>query len=81
MTTLKTATGKEFDSDYFVQHEPSNSLYFAVNTTFETAETVFSNPEETAKLEYVGRVYEGFTTLARIEQKTDSIKMRLIKDG
>lgn len=82
MVKITTATGKQFDTDYCVEHEPSNSLYLTIlGEEIETVQTVFSDPVETARLEYVTNVYEGFTTLASIKQQTDSIKMRLCQDG
>lgn len=79
MVDLVTATGKRFDSDYFVEHRPSKSVYFSVvGVSGETVRTVFRDAEETRRLEYSGRVYEGFTDLKEIEEIDEGIwKMRL----
>ena len=43
-----TRTGKEYPSDYFVEHQPSHSIYFRVqDVDLETAEGVFSDKDET----------------------------------
>lgn len=78
MTKLETATGKEFETDYFAEHEPSQSIYFRIlNAELNTVTEVFRNPEETAVLSYAGKEYSGFTTVDRIEQQSDAIKLRL----
>lgn len=80
MDKVKTATGKEFDTDYMVEHEPTSSIYLRiVGEEFNAVKTVFSNPEETSELTYVGRTYDGFTRMDRIEQQSDAVKMRLMK--
>lgn len=77
-----TATGKEFPSDYFVEHSPSKSLYFRViETDLETATRVFSDPEETESIEYGSSKYEDFTNLDFISDEGDAIKVRLIKNA
>lgn len=76
-----TATGKEFPSDYLVEHLPSHSLYFRVESDLETANKVFSDPEETKTLEYNGKQYDGFTNLDFISDEGDAIKVRLINNA
>ena len=79
---VTTATGKEFPSDYFVEHSPSKSIYFRVkDTDLETAGRVFSDPEETVCIEYGSNRYEGFTNLDFISDEGDAIKVRLIKNA
>lgn len=74
-----TATGKEFPSDYFVEHQPSYSLYFRVQeTSLETAQSVFSNPEETSRISYGKDCFEGFTNLDFVRDEGNGIKVRLI---
>ena len=77
-----TATGKEFPSDYFVEHTPSKSIYFRVTETdLETATGVFSDPEETSMIDYGDNQYNGFTNLDFINDEGDAIKVRLIKNA
>ena len=74
-----TATGKEYPSDYFVEHRPSRSVYFRVqDVDLETAESVFSDPEETEVIWYGETQFSGFTFLDFIADEGDGIKVRLI---
>ena len=79
MTKIKTATGKEYDSDYFVEHAPSKSLYFRVLcASGEEVRKVFADSEETQVLEYNGKKYEGFTKLKNVDDDGDGFwKLRL----
>lgn len=81
MTNLVTAKGKIFDSDYFVEHRPSKSVYFSVvGVSEETVRTVFTDPEETHRMEYNGKVYEDFTNLDEIAEEDEGIwKMRMTR--
>lgn len=73
-----TATGKEFPSDYFVEHRPSRSIYFRVQETdLDTARFVFSDVEETETIEYGEGQFDGFTDLDFIIDEGDAIKVRL----
>lgn len=77
-----TATGKEFESDYFVEHKPSKSVYFRImDTDIETAKAVFEDEGETAVIKYGEQRYEGFTTLDFISDEGDAIKVRLIRNA
>lgn len=74
-----TATGKEYPSDYFVEHRPSHSIYFRVqDVDLETAESVFSDQEETSVISYGETGYSGYTDLDFISDEGDGIKVRLI---
>lgn len=74
-----TAKGKEFLSDYFVEHQPSRSIYFRVQeTSLETARLVFSDPEETARIRYGKDCFDGFTILDFAMDEGNGIKVRLI---
>lgn len=83
MVDLVTATGKRFDSDYFVEHRPSKSVYFSViGVSEEIVRTIFTDPEETCRMEYNGKTYDDFTNLEEIAEEDKGIwKMRLIKDA
>ena len=74
-----TRTGKEYPSDYFVEHQPSHSIYFRVQEVdLETAEEVFSDSEETSIIRYGNSRFDGFTDLDFISDEGDGIKVRLI---
>lgn len=81
MVDVVTAKGKKFDSDYFVEHKPSKSVYFTVlGVSIETVRTVFGDAEETCRLEYNGKIYEGYTTLEEVAEEDEGVwKMRLTK--
>ena len=81
MVDLVTATGKKFESDYFVEHKPSKSVYFTVlGVPIETVRTVFGDAEETCRLEYNGKIYEDFTVLEEVAEEDEGVwKMRLKK--
>ena len=79
---VTTATGKEFPSDYFVEHKPSHSVYFRVqDVDLETAESVFSDPDETYEIWYGETQFVGYTDLDFIYDEGDGIKVRLIEDA
>ena len=79
MTKIKTATGKEYDSDFFVEHIPSKSLYLRVIcSSEEEVRNVFGDSTETQTLEYNGKNYEGFTKLKNVTEEEDGFwKLRL----
>lgn len=82
MTKVKTETGKEYDSDYFVEHLPSKSVYLRVACASEDeARNVFSDSTETQELEYNGKKYEGFTKLERVANDGDGFFMLRLKHG
>jgi hypothetical protein len=67
MTILRTATGKEYRCDFMGVAEILVTLFVRVQIDLVEALTVFQNPEETVKLEWIGnngeviRTEEGFT--------------------
>ena len=81
MTDLVTAKGKKFDSGFFVEHSPSKSIYFTVvDVPEETVRKVFSDPTETCRMEYNGRIYEDFTTLDYITKDDENVwKLRMMR--
>lgn len=81
MTNIITAKGKEFDSDYFVEHKPSKSIYFTVvGVSEDTVRTVFGDPSETCRMEYNGRIYEDFINIEELAEEDENIwKMRMMR--
>lgn len=78
MTAIITATGKVFNTDYFTEHRPSQTVYFRIlGETEETITGVFGNEEETKRLVYNGKAYEGFTVLQKIKDEGGAMKVRL----
>ena len=78
MDKLKTATGKEFDCDYFNPFPEAGQVNLRVlNTTLATVATVFSNPNETVQM-WCGNQYAAqYTTLKAIVQETGAIRIVL----
>ena len=81
MEKLKTATGQEFDCDYFnpaPQFGQTNLR--TVSVPLGTVAAVFSDPAETAKLECSGMVAENYTKLIAIVMEGDAIRVVLGKE-
>lgn len=78
MDKLKTATGKEFDCDYFNPFPPVGQTNLRVlNTSLVTVATVFSNPNETVQM-WCGNLYAAqYTTLKAIVPETGAIRIVL----
>ena len=80
METVKTATGKVFQSDYLsVIHAPER-VYIRIFAPLTTVAAVFGNPEETVQL-WVGDTYLAqYTKLIAIIPEGDAIKICLTKE-
>ena len=81
MEKLKTATGKEFDCDYFNPFPPVWQVNLRVlNTPLATVATVFSNPNETVQL-LCGEQYAAqYTKLVAIVPEGNAIRVVLGKE-
>ena len=81
MDILKTATGKEFDCDYFNPFPPVAQVNLRVlNTPLATVATVFSNPNETVQLWCNERYAAQYTKLVAIVPEGDAIRVVLGKE-
>lgn len=79
---ITTATGKEFESGYFVKGEEPDHIYFDINgVNPKTVNDVFCDPEETQRIEYNDNIYEGYTRFGTIQVFYDSVRVRLDKRG
>lgn len=77
---ITTATGKEFESGYFVKTDDPDSLYFDIDgESPKTVNDVFCDPEETQRIDYAGTVYEGYTRFGNIQVFLESVRVRLDK--
>lgn len=78
MEKLKTATGKEFDCDYFNPFPPVGQINLRVlNTSLTTVETVFSDPQETVQM-WCGEQYAAqYTKRIAIDPEGDAIRVVL----
>lgn len=81
MEKVKTATGKEFDCDYF---NPAPSIGHTnlrvLNTTVANAATVFSDPNETVQLWCEGMYAAQYTRLVAIVPEGNAIRVVLGKE-
>lgn len=83
MDKIKTATGKEFDTDYVATIPTPPMAYIRIlNTPLATVATVFSNPMETMQLYYNGAnaYIAQHTKLTAIIPEGDAIKVALAKE-
>ena len=81
MEKLKTATGKEFDCDYFNPAPAFGQTNLRVlNTTIATVAVVFSDPNETVQL-WCGNMYASqYTKLVAIVPEGNAIRVVLGKE-
>ena len=81
MEKLKTATGKEFDCDYFNPFPPVGQTNLRVlNADLVTVATVFSDPNETALLSFGVTCAERYTKLVAIVPEVNAIRVVLGKE-
>lgn len=81
MEKLKTATGKEFDCDYFNPFPPVGQVNLRVlNTSLATVATVFANPNETVQLWCDGQYAAQYTKLVAIVPEGNAIRVVLGKE-
>lgn len=78
MEKLTTATGKQFDCDYFNQFPPANQLNIRIlgQPLVEVAR-IFGNPEETVQLWYVQQYVSYHTKVVAIVPEGDAIRVVL----
>lgn len=81
MEKLRTATGKEFDSDYISTIPmPSQAYIRILNAPLSTVATVFSDPAETVQLWHGEHYLAHFTRLVAIVPEADAVKVVLAKE-
>lgn len=81
MEKLKTATGKEFESDYFNPCPPVGQVNLRIlGASVSQVAAVFSSPAETVQL-YCGNQYIAyFTKLVAIVPEGDAVRVVLGKE-
>lgn len=80
MDKVKTATGKEFDSDYIATIPiPAQAYIRILNASLATVAAVFGNPQETVQLWHGQYYLAGYTTLVAIVPEMDAVKVVLAK--
>lgn len=83
MDKIKTATGKEFDTDYVATIPSPPMAYIRIlNTPLTTVAAVFSNPAETIQLYYSGvnAYIAQHTKLTALVPEGNAIKVILAKE-
>lgn len=81
MEKLKTATGKEFDCDYFNPFPAAGQVNLRVlGASLTEVVTVFNAPEETAQLWYGKQYLAHHTKLVAIVPEVDAVRVVLEKE-
>lgn len=80
MEKLKTATGKEFDCDYFNPFPQEGQLNIRiVGESLATIATVFADPRETVQLWWEGQYASQYTQILAIVPETGAVRVVLRK--
>lgn len=80
MEKLKTATGKEFDCDYFNPFPQEGQLNIRiVGESLATIATVFADPRETMQLWWEGQYAAQYTQILAIVPETGAVRVVLRK--
>ena len=78
MEKVKTATGKEFDCDYFNPFPPAGQVNIRlVNVSLTDVAAVFSNPAETVQLRFEEQYLAYHTKLVAIVPEVGAIRVVL----
>ena len=81
MDKIRTATGKEFRSDYLSTIPfPAQTFFRVLDTPLATVAAVFSDPKETVQLWYEDYYLAQYTHLVAIAPEGDAIKVILAKE-
>lgn len=81
MEKLRTATGKEFDCDYFNPFPPVGQINLRVlNTPLPTVATVFADPQETVQMWFEGQYAAQYTKLIAIVPENGAVRVVLGKE-
>ena len=79
--TLRTATGKEFNCDYFNPAPTVGQLNLRIlNESLATVATVFSDPRETIQMTFENQYAAMYTRLIAIVPEGDAIRVVLGKE-
>ena len=80
MEKLKTATGKEFNCDYFNPFPQEGQLNIRiVGESLATIATVFADPRETLQLWWDGQYAAQYTQILAIVPETGAVRVVLRK--
>lgn len=80
MSTLKTATGKELECDYFNPFPPLGQVNLRINgEPLAVVASIFSDPRETAALYWENQYAALYTKLIALVPEPDAIRVVLGK--
>lgn len=80
MDKIKTATGKEYNCDFFsVIPVPEQAYIRVLNASLTTVATVFGDPRETVQLWYGEHYVANYTKLVAIVPEMDAVRVVLAK--
>lgn len=81
MEKVKTATGKQYDCDYFNPFPPAGQVNLRIlNASLVEVATVFGNPAETVQLWYGSQYLAQHTKVIAIVPEGDAIRVVLGKE-
>lgn len=81
MEKVKTATGKQYDCDYFNPFPPAGQVNIRIlNASLVEVATVFGNPAETVQLWYGSQYLAYHTKVIAIVPEGDAIRVVLGKE-
>lgn len=81
MEKLRTATGKQFDCDYFNPFPPAGQVNLRVlNTSLVNVASVFGNSAETVQLWYGEQYLSQHTKVVAIVPEADAVRVVLGKE-
>lgn len=76
MEKLKTATGKEFDCDYFNPFPQENQINIRiVGENLVRVVSIFSNPKETAQMWWDGQYASNYTNVLAIVPEPGAVRV------
>lgn len=78
MEKIKTATGREFDCEFLsVITEPPRAYIRIANESLVKVVSVFSDPAETAVMQYADQQITQYTKLVAITPEMDAVRVVL----
>ena len=81
MEKLKTATGKEFDCDYFNPFPQVGQINIRIlGESLATIATVFANPAETVQMWWEGQYAAQYTKIIAIVPETGAVRVVMGKE-
>lgn len=80
MGKIFTATGRSFDTDYFVLMQNTPYLFLRIlNVPIDNVRTIFSDPNETSCIRCGNQTAFGYINLSNIFEEGDAVKVVLTK--